>query len=141
MAILYGGPTPDSLLIAQVGNSDMPPQPFTYMPAGQSGYFFRGDFVSVDNVECGAFAWLQVRAWDSRLGATYDDVARLGLGGYGESTLFYTYGGEGCSVTGRVPQRLRGLESFSLRPVPEPSTWALLGLGGGWLVWRCRRRR
>ena len=141
LAILYGGPTPGSLEPAMVGNGPMAPHPFTRIVNNEAGYFGQGGFVSIDNVECGAFAWLQVRAWDARLGATYDDVAALGLGGYGESALFYTYGGEGCSATGRNSQPLRGLESFSLRPIPEPSTWVMLALGGGLLFLRCRRKR
>jgi hypothetical protein len=88
------GPTPESLVVAQAGNSAMPPELFTYMPSGQSGYFFRSSFVSVDNAPFGGYVWLQVRAWDTRLGTSYDEVAALGLGGYGESPLFYTYGGD-----------------------------------------------
>jgi PEP-CTERM motif-containing protein len=141
LAILYGGPSPESLQPASTGNPVMSPVPFTYTPNGQEGYFGSGGFVIVNNVDCGAYAWLQVRAWDARLGATYDEVARLGLGGYGESALFYTYGGEiACSPTGRNSQALRGLESFSLRPIPEPGPWALLAFGAGFLCWRWRRK-
>jgi hypothetical protein len=138
VAMLYGGATIDSLAPAQVGNSDMPPIPFTYTPNGQSGYFARGGGVEIGNVPCAGYAWLQVRAWDARLGSTYDEVVSLGIGGYGSSSLFYTRGGDGCSATGLPNQPLIGLQSFSL--VPEPSTWALLGLGVGFLFWRWRRR-
>ena len=137
VAVLYGGPTPDSLVIANAGSGSMSPVPFTATFSGQAGYFRRAGRVFVDNVPEAGYAWLQVRAWDTRLGATYDDVMRLGVGGYGQSALFYTYGGEGIA-TGIPPQPLRGLESFSL--VPEPSTWALLALGSGILFWKCRRR-
>jgi hypothetical protein len=136
LAVLYGGPSVDSLQLATDGNSSMDPQPIIRVINGQPGYFGQGGFVTIDNVPSGGYAWLQVRAWDARLGATYEEVARLGLGGYGESSLFYTYGGE-LIATGRPPQPLRGLESFSL--VPEPATWALLVLGGGFLFWRWRR--
>ena len=138
VAVLYGGPTRDSLSIAQIGNFDMPPESFVYTPSsGEHGYFFRPDFVEIRNVACAGYAWLQVRAWDARLGSTYDEVAQLGLGGFGESDLFYARGGDGCSVTGLPPQQLIGLQSFSL--VPEPSTWALLSLGAGFVLWRWRR--
>jgi hypothetical protein len=139
VAVLYGGATTDSLAPATIANLSMQPVAFTSMHNGQAGYFAEGHFVTVDNRSCGGYAWLQVRAWDSRLGATYDEVASLGLGGYGESPLFYALGGDACSATGRVPQALIGLQSFSL--VPEPGTWALLVLGGGFLFWRWRRRK
>jgi hypothetical protein len=139
VAVLYGGATVDSLALAQVGSSSMQPVPLIRTVNGQTGYFARGGSVEITTVPCAGYAWLQVRAWDIRLGATYDAVVQLGLGGYGESPLFYTYGGDGCSVTGLPDQPLRGLQSFSLHPVPEPSTWALFGLGVGFLLWCWRR--
>jgi hypothetical protein len=139
LAILYGGSTPDSLRVATDGNASMDPHPIIRIQNNQAGYFGQGGFVVVDDtIPTGRFAWLQVRVWDARIGATYEDVAALGQGGYGASALFYTYGGD-LGAEGLPPQPLRGLQSFSL--VPEPSTWALLVLGGGWLVWRCRRNR
>ena len=137
VAVLYGGPTPDSLALASGGVGSMSPVPFTVTFGGEAGYFSRGAQVYVDNVPQSGYAWLQVRAWDTRLGSTYDDVVRLGLGGYGQSALFYTYGGD-VIVPGRPAQPLRGLESFSL--VPEPGTWALLALGAGALFWERRSR-
>lgn len=139
VAVLYGGPTADSLSIAQAGNSSMDPVPFLRIQNGEAGYFGMGGSVIVYGVPSGGYAWLRVKAWDVRLGSTYDDVAALGVGGYGESPLFYTYGGDPGTATGRPPQPLRGLQSFSL--VPEPSTWALLGVGVGFLFWRWRRRK
>jgi hypothetical protein len=136
VAVLYGGPTPDSLELANAGVGSMSPVPFTATFRGQAGYFSRAGQLNLSNVPELGYAWLQVRVWDTRIGPTYDEVARLGLGGYGQSALFYTYGGEGI-VPGIPPQPLRGLESFSL--VPEPATWALLALGTGILFWKCRR--
>jgi hypothetical protein len=136
VAVLYGGQTPDSLRSARLGAADMPPESLTAVFNGQGGYFSTPGHVWVSDL--GGYAWLQVRAWDTRLGATYDEVAGLGVGGYGRSSLFYTYGGDELP-TGRPPQPLRGLESFSL--VPEPGTWALLAFGAGILCWKSRRRR
>ena len=83
-------------------------------------------------------AWLQVRAWDLRLGATYEDVAALGIGGYGGSPLFTAFGSD-PGVLFAVGAPLTGLQSFRLLPVvPEPSTWALLALGGT-ALWAFRR--
>jgi hypothetical protein len=139
VALLYGGPTTDDLQVAKAGDltTSMDPVPFLQTYNGQMGYFARPGGVAVVNVPEGGYAWLQVRAWDTRLGATYDDVAQLGIGGYGQSSLFYTYGGD-VIATGRPSQPLRGLESFSL--VPEPSTWTLLAMSAGILSRKCRRR-
>jgi hypothetical protein len=87
-------------------------------------------------------SWLQVRAWDSWLGATYSEVVARGIGGYGESPLFYA-GGSDPYFFPDIPAPLVGLESFRLRPeVPEPSVWLLLcgGLAGLWFVKRRRSR-
>ena len=137
VAVLYGGPTMDSLQLAMTGASSMAPVPMIRIENGQSGYFGTGGFVIIDTVPEAGYAWLQVRAWDNRLGATYEQVAGLGLGGYGQSPLFYTYGG-GIPPDGVPPTLLRGLQSFSL--VPEPGTWGLLALGAGVLCWKFRRR-
>ena len=136
-AVLYGGPSPDSLVIAWDGIGEftshpMPPVRFSYMPLGRSGYFSYFGLqpgVVIPNVIPGGSAWLQVRAWDLRLGATYEQVASLGIGGYGESGLFYADGGD-PTVQGALPAPLIGMESFSLRVViPEPSPALLLLLG------------
>lgn len=111
------------------------------VPFLTAGYFASGSgSLSVISVPPAGWAWLQVRAWDARLGITYEEVAGLGIGGYGESPLFYQQGGNPFDLLG-TPPRLIGLQSFSLRPVvPEPSTWALLALGGTSLWWAWRRR-
>jgi hypothetical protein len=105
-----------------------------------AGYFTSTASLTVWAVPGGSFAWMQVRAWDTRLGQTYEAVAALGIGGYGESALLYIMGGNPLSLP-TSPAPLVGLESFSLRPVvPEPSTWGLLALGGLAVGWALRRR-
>ena len=85
------------------------------------------------------YAWLQVRAWDAGLGATYEEVTALGIGGYGASPLFYAQGADPTALLPITSGPLIGLQSFSLLPVvPEPSTWALLALGGT-VLWAFRR--
>ena len=127
VAVLYGGPTVDTLELASITTfARMTPVPFTYVSPGQPGYFARGGgAVVVFGVALEQTPWLQVRAWDARLGSSYDEVAGLGLGGYGESNFFQKRGGE---LGGLYPSEpLIGLESFSLRPiVPEPSSALLL---------------
>ena len=147
VAVLYGGPAPDDLQLAKAFPGDptpMPPVPFTYMPSGMAGYF-RYDFgiVELQNVSCSELPWLQVRAWDARLGSSYEEVAALDLGGYGESSLFRLRGGlqPPCVSNSTVPSTLHGLESFALREViPEPSSTLLLLLGLPALLFFRRRR-
>jgi hypothetical protein len=142
VAMLYGGPTVDMLVPARNDGTinAMSPVPFTYQPLGMSGYFREPLYVTVANVLPGATAWLQVRAWDTRLGATYEDVVALGIGGYGESNLFQKRGGDPEGGVPGLPEPLIGLQSFSLLPViPEPSSTALLLLGLSLLLRQCRR--
>lgn len=98
------------------------------------------DDLVIPSAPFGGYAWLEVRAWDARLGATYEEVESLGIGGYGESPLFYALGSTPGQLLPSIPADLVGLESFNLRPiVPEPSTGLLFPLGGvlGWWVRRC----
>jgi len=140
---LWGGATSDSL-VPTLGA-------FTrgrvIIPFGRNGHFIDlnpdgGGYSTVFSVSPNFFpSWLQVRAWDARLGATYEDAVALGQGGFGESPLFQAIGTDPFTFPPNTPGALIGLQSFSLRPIPEPSTWALLALGGAsCLVWRRRGR-
>lgn len=137
-AELYGGPATNSLAPAiRFGSRVMAP----FLTGPGAGYF-QVVFVEIPSVPGNGSAWLQVKAWDARLGATYEEVALRGLGGYGESALFFAQGGSsGPNPT--LPGHLIGLESFSLRQVvPEPSALALLLVGLPLLVLhRCCKRR
>jgi hypothetical protein len=137
LAELWGGPAVDSLTPAldiQEGNVRL------FVPFNTGGYFHSSHIATIGPVAEGAFAWLQVRAWDARLGGTYEEVAALGVGGYGESLFFYAQGGNPLGLP-TLPGPLKGLQSFSLLPiVPEPSSWVLLGLGATAHWWAKRRR-
>jgi hypothetical protein len=145
LAELWGGSMSNSLsptLTFYTGQRVM--VPFTYGP----GYFlddyagrFGEDDLAVFDVPPGGWAWLEVRAWDARLGSNYEEVVALGIGGYGESPLFYARGSVPGLSPPALPAPLLGLQSFSLRPiVPEPSTFALAGLGAAALLVFRRRK-
>ena len=141
-AVLCGGPTPDSLTPAHyLANGQVVlPTPFTFVsPFGEVGYFNESLIVFIQNVEGNGNAWLQVKAWDTRLGGSYDAVKALGIGGFEESNIFLARGGNSGGVP-TPPGFLIGLESFSLRPViPEPAAWQLVLLGA-LAMWMARRR-
>jgi len=125
LASLYAGPTQDTLVEAKAGSVSGPPLrcPFTFTPNDRAGYFIsRYSLAYLANVPPGGMAWVEVRAWDARLGNSYEDVVALGDGGYGSSELIYRIAGE---ETWSFP--LIGLQSFSL--VPEPSLALLFPAG------------
>lgn len=140
LAELWGGATADSLSPLLDINQGLRRE---MAPFVSPGYFFSpAGSLSVLAVPPGGFAWLEVRVWDTRLGTTYEEVAALGIGGYGDSALFYAQGRDPFREPPELPGPLIGLQSFNLRPViPEPSTWALLVLGGAALCWVVRRRK
>jgi len=115
VARLYGAATTNALAPARrslSGEALLPPAPFR-----APGEFASAGAAYVESdAPCGGYSWLQVRVWDTRLGPSYEDVAALGIGGYGESNLFWAPGGYICLLPD-PPARLVGLESFSLRPV------------------------
>jgi len=78
--------------------------------------------------------WLQVRAWDSTFGATYD-LAKAAGGLWGDSNVFTAIAGGGTPPV--APANMTGLTSFTL--VPEPSTLALGILGAVALLLRRRK--
>ena len=140
LAELWGAADPNLLTPAVVIDQGFRREftPFTFV---SPGYFSSPEvYLCVLSVPPRGSAWLQVRAWDSRLGATYEEVAALGQGGFGESNLFYTQGGDPFDQF-PVPGPLIGLQSFSLRPIPEPSTWmvGVLGLASLWFMKRRKR--
>lgn len=146
VAELWGGAAADSLAPALAFYSGQRVIIRFLSPAGPG--YFRDSYAGRDPADHPTVlsvapvvgsAWLQVRAWDARLGATYEEVVVAGLGGYGESPLFSAHGSEPRDLLGPAAP-LTGLQSFSLREViPEPSTWALLACGGLGL-WLAARR-
>ena len=112
LAEVWGSATPDTLqpLRATFSGARI------FAPFIGAGYFRKSEVAFVPNVAPWGWAWLQVRAWDQRLGSTYESVVALGLGGYGESPLFYARGTAGplCDPP-CTPAPLIGMQSFRLR--------------------------
>jgi hypothetical protein len=137
LAMLYVGPTSTSLQpVFTEATSTLAIQPFVVL-----GYIDPVN-VKAPNVAGGSLVWVQMVAWDARLGSTYNEARQLGLGGYGESTLFQTTSGH-LTGAGIYYAPLLGLQSFSLLPeVPEPSALSLLVLSLPvlWLGERQRRK-
>jgi hypothetical protein len=117
---LYVGPTSEDLAITLEYRENKPA--IGKFRADLPGYFtieYRNfpEVVLARNVSEGQIASLLVRAWDSRLGETFEQVLDLGIGGYGESDLFQV---KVEPPSARQIHPLTGLESFSLLPVvPE----------------------
>jgi hypothetical protein len=113
------------------------------VPLSTPGYFNALNGArSVLDVPAHGWAWLQVRAWDARLGTTYGEAVTRGSGGYGQSALFYARGNYALGSIPEPPAPLIGLQSFSVLPVvPEPSAWLFLVFGLGGLVWSVRRKK
>ena len=87
------------------------------LSSGQAtpGYFWGETWMYSTNLTWG-WAWLQIRAWDRRVGSTYEEVATRGLRGYGESPLYYAQGSGGPSCNPPCEGApLIGLQSFKLR--------------------------
>ena len=136
---LYGGATPDSL---------SPAVHLVFRSRQTTSLFKPGYFHSPSSSLCVLavppyqLACLQVKVWDVKLGATYEESSARGLGGYGQSAVFYARGSSlGASIPD-PPALLFGLQSFIvLQPIPEPSTWALLAVGLGGIVWTVHRSK
>ena len=134
LAELWGGSTSNSLSPAITYYSRQRFMvPFTFAPGHAVGSTTPDELTVSEWVGGpwpGNWAWLELRAWDARLGDTYEEVEALSIGGYGKSQPFFAPAPSAGLLLPNAPWSLNGLQSFSLLPVvPEPSTFALLGLG------------
>ena len=149
IAALLAGPSAGAL--AQIATSP-------FLTGGGAGYFTGGS-AAVPTVAGGGTAFIQVDVWDTTLGgtttgATDAQAKAYWLAGHGNvwgasSFNYATDSGTPFSVVTAnpssnppgTPSPLVGLTSFSLAPpVPEPSTFALAGLGAAALMIFRRRK-
>ena len=116
---------------------DLTPHPVTATfstIAAQAGYFF-GGARTIDTIAGGAVAVVQVRVWNIRAGATWDEAMGSGLAiAMGGSPLFNVT----LATPPAAPSNLVGLQGFTMLVAPEPTTAALLVVGG--LAFAMRRR-
>lgn len=108
---------------------------------GASAGFFFGGTRTITGFAPGTSISVQVRVWDMTAGNSY--AAALSSGAFSNPAGHYGYS-EPIQVAlggGTIPNpNLVGLQSFSLQLVPEPSTFALAGLGAASLLLFRRRK-
>jgi hypothetical protein len=110
--------------------------PENYSTGVDAGYFF-GPLIAVPGSAAGSQVAIQVRAFNTAAGATYNAAASSPLAQLGKSNIVQNYilGGS------QPPNAPIGLTSFNVTPavVPEPSTIALGVIGAAALLLRRRR--
>ncbi len=102
---LWVGPAPDALAPTGTSSSFL---------SGASAGIFAGDLRFLPNVPPDTEIWVQVRAWDSYFGATYEQAAAIGRAGQSEPFTVITGG------YGAPPGQLTGLKSFRLVAAEPP---------------------
>jgi len=112
------------------------PIPFRSTPDTGKGYW-PGESRTITGVAENGTAQVQVKAWATSLGATFEAAQAAGLGGWGESGILASVA-TGGGLT--PPTALIGLQSFEISTiVPEPSIAALGLLGAGLLLLRRKK--
>jgi hypothetical protein len=111
------------------------------------GVFIGGTRTTPPSTPPGGIAWFQVRVWETAFGSTYEEAlnnpnpmnGRLAC--VGTSNIIRVPAGDPSHPIG-APGTLvaAGLQGFYVC-IPEPGTWALVGLGGAFLAWSLRRQR
>jgi hypothetical protein len=138
MAELLGGTSSTSLSVQGAATP--------FLTAGGAGYF-NGSTRVINGVAEGAVAFLQVRVWNTAFGADYaaalanPQSAALGDAWALSNIFSVTTGAPNGGPPPTVPATMVGLTTFHLNTViPEPSTFALAGLGAAALLLFRRRK-
>jgi hypothetical protein len=125
--------------------------------AYSNGYVVGGTTV-LAGMPAGTPVWVAIEAWDTTLGGTTTGAsfaAAVAYGAAGHGNVWGYSGAVGFNASATpfqvtpadpsasppgTPSLLVGLNSFSLNPVPEPTTFALAGLGAAAaLIFRRRK--
>jgi hypothetical protein len=115
----------------------------TFLP---NGLFARDDaYIPVIPNVGNPGVYLQVRAWDNGGGqfSTWTEAWEAAMAGSGKAVGWSKVFWQDVAQGAAPPAGLRNFESFNIFIVPEPSTFALLGLGGlvcGLVLLLLRRR-
>jgi hypothetical protein len=133
-AQLFGGPAGSD------AGSLVALTPTTIFRSGAgAGFVVAAGDVAVTGVPGGQSAAIQMRVWENMGGtiASYADAVSAGAF-RGESNVFDSPPlGDLTAIPPSVSPNLVGMQSFNL--VPEPTTYALLALGAGALLFRRRK--
>jgi hypothetical protein len=107
---------------------------------GANGFFF-GQAQTITGAAIGSTPYFKVQVWDKTGGTSLAAAASSGLAiQLGESAVFQLGQPMGNPAPGSLPAPpLFGMAGFNMTLVPEPSTFALLALGG--LALLIRRRK
>jgi hypothetical protein len=132
--LLTGTVNSEASLLAQTGT-------VTFRTGTSAGYNSGGVTVTANNVASDQAGFFEMVVWDTKGGtitswAAAQNAWLAGTTAAGESGIFgAVFGG-----TGTPPQGLVGMTSFSIYTIPEPTTFALAGLGmAALLVFRRRK--
>jgi len=133
MVQLYAGNTATSL--GPVAGSLLP-----FLTGAGAGYWkTTGVTIPAGSIDASGNSFLQVRAWATASGATYELASASGTGFGLSNTLTIK-----PTNAPDVPALLTGLTSFTISaagtgPIPEPSVMAVAALGGLALLLRRRK--
>jgi uncharacterized protein (TIGR03382 family) len=103
---------------------------------GAAAGYWTAEARTISTVDATGNAFVQVRAWATASGATYEAAAATGSGFGSSATLTIK-----PTVAPDVPANLTGLTSFAISGgvIPEPSVMAVAALGGLALLLRRRK--
>jgi hypothetical protein len=105
----------------------IPARPATDFRMGPNAGYVVPLTIVLDDVSSGSLVTVQMRAWNTAAGTTFEQAAADASGVIGRSNLIYPTTGFG------FPTDLIGLEAFSVFPAPEPDSevlmfWGLIGV-------------